>query len=318
VEPDILGAAYEARTLQLTPDAAGENVAVLVHRPAEAEAAAAILYVHGYGDYFFQDHVAEHFTAQGIDFYAVDLRGYGRSLLAHQLPNYVTDLGVHFEELDAAARVVSEEHPDLPLVVLAHSTGGLTAALWAHERREDGVVDALVLNSPWLDHAESWPKRTFETAVVDAVARLRPQFVVRGGLSAVYGHSSHRSSHGEWDYRLDWKPLANFPVRAGWLTAVRRGHARLHRGLDVSVPVLVLHSARSLLHGDEWTEDAMSADTVLDVAQIAHWAPKIGRNVTVVAVDGGLHDLFLSAGPVRRQALAAVDSWLSGAMEPAP
>ena len=47
-----------------------------------------------------------------------------------------------------------------------------------------------------------------------------------------------------------------------------------------------------------------------DVAQIARWSPKIGRQVTVVPIEDGLHDVFLSAEPVRQRALAAVDSWI--------
>jgi alpha-beta hydrolase superfamily lysophospholipase len=139
---------------------------------------------------------------------------------------------------------------------------------------------------------------------------MLPQFVVRSRGDSVYGPSLHRDHHGEWDYDLTWKPMAGFPVRAGWLRTVRRAHAKVHRGLDVRVPVLALHSARSRLHAREWSPEAMRADTVLDVKQTARWAPKIGREVTVVQIEDGLHDVFLSPEPVRQRALAAVDSWL--------
>jgi alpha-beta hydrolase superfamily lysophospholipase len=65
-----------------------------------------------------------------------------------------------------------------------------------------------------------------------------------------------------------------------------------------------------MLRAPEWSLEAMRADTVLDVAQITRWAPKVGRQVTVVQVEDGLHDVFLSPEPVRQRALAAVDSWL--------
>ena len=58
--------------------------------------------MHGFADYFFQTGYAEWWTERGYDFYALDLRKYGRSLRPHQTPNYVTDLREYFAELDAA------------------------------------------------------------------------------------------------------------------------------------------------------------------------------------------------------------------------
>ena len=46
------------------------------------------------------------------------------------------------------------------LIINAHSTGGLISALWAHKVRDQGLVDAMVLNSPWLDLQGSWLLRT--------------------------------------------------------------------------------------------------------------------------------------------------------------
>jgi alpha-beta hydrolase superfamily lysophospholipase len=303
---DALGTDYEIRTLPL----GGDVHATLVRRRAEPVTRGAVLYVHGFADYFFQRHVAEHFTARGFDFYAVDLRAYGRSLKAGQVANFVADLAEHFEEIDAAVRVIREEDGHRHLVLMGHSTGGLATALWAHERRADDVLDALVLNSPWLDLAEPWLTRTVGSALVRGVGRFAPRLVLRKGLGPVYGQSIHSDHHGEWDFDTTWKPIEAFPVLAGWLRAVRRGQATLHRGLDVRVPVLVLRSGRSLLRARKWTPEAMNADTVLDVAHMVRWAPKIGRQVSVVAVENGMHDLFLSAEPVRRRALAEIDEFL--------
>ena len=56
-------------------------VATLVRLRAAAPTRRAVLYLHGFVDYFFQTHLAEFFTERGYDFYALDLRKYGRSLL---------------------------------------------------------------------------------------------------------------------------------------------------------------------------------------------------------------------------------------------
>lgn len=305
VETDILGEPYRARTLRL----GGGEEATLVHRAAARADRGAVLYVHGFCDYFFQKHLAEHFVERGYDFYAVDLRGYGRSLRPGQLPNYVTDLAAHFEELDAAAKVIREEHGHDRLVVIGHSTGGLITSLWAHERPD--AVDALVLNSPWLDLAESWFHRTIATGLNHVLGRVLPKAVMRREASPTYAHSLHHQHRGEWDFNLEWKPPKAFPVRAGWLRTIRLGHHRVHRGLNVQVPVLVLHSTRSLLHRKQWEPEAMNADTVLDVDQIARWASKIGPRVSTAAIKDGLHDLALSAKPAREHFFAEVDAWLN-------
>lgn len=307
---DVLGPDYTCRTIPLRPDRFGPAVATLVHRRAKRNTRGAVLLVHGFADYFFHTEVAEHFTGHGYDCYAIDLRGYGRSLREHQLPNFVTDLSLHFEELDEAARLIRQEDGHDRLVVVAHSTGGLVTALWADARKTDGPLDALVLNSPWLDLAEPWATRVFGTLFIRAIGGMFPLLMIRNGLGTVYGQSIHRDHYGEWDYDLKWKPLDAFPVRAGWLRAIRKGHRQVHRGLDVRVPVLLLHSSRSLLRAPAWSEAVMKADTVLDVEHMRRWGPKIGRDVTLVEVTDGLHDLFLSAKPVRDRAVAEIDDWL--------
>lgn len=109
---------------------------------------------------------------------------------------------------------------------------------------------------------------------------------------------------------MAWKPIESFPVRAGWLRAIRRAHRRLHRGVDTGAPVLVLASRRTAFT-TVWTEDVSAADIVLDVEQIARWSHRLGHYVTVARVDGALHDVFLSAEPVRTQAYGLTERWLA-------
>lgn len=63
----------------------------------------------------------------------MDLRKYGRSLREHQTRGYVESLSTYDEDIHAALRVVRAAHGvGTDLVLMGHSTGGLTAALWAH------------------------------------------------------------------------------------------------------------------------------------------------------------------------------------------
>ena len=133
-----------------------------------------------------------------------------------------------------------------------HSAGGLIVTLWLDRLRSrgdaPGNIGGLVLNSPFFDlHGPAILRTPPTSAALIALARLRKLRVIRkptpvGG----YGTSLHRDYAGEFDYNLDWKPLGGFPVTFGWINAIRRGQTRLHRGLDVGVPNLILRSDHSV------------------------------------------------------------------------
>ena len=310
VVTDVLGEPYTCRTIALKDDDEGPVNATLVACRASQPTGAAVLYVHGFVDYFFQTHLADFFTARGIDFYALDLRKHGRSIQPHQTPNFCADLTEYYPELDEAVRIIREENGHERLLVNGHSTGGLVTALWAHDRRADRKVDAMFLNSPFLDLNAPAMVRSVLAPVAVRLGRTRPRADLRLGLNQVYGRSIHRDHDGEWEYDLGWKPLQAFPVRAGWLRAIRLGHARVHNGLDIEAPVLVACSTASYKRA-RWGEAARAADSVLDVDQIARWTPALGRHTTLIRVEGGLHDLTLSSKAVRDNLFEAVGRWMS-------
>ncbi|WP_083894623.1 alpha/beta hydrolase [Nocardia tenerifensis] len=315
---DVLGENYQQRTLSFgpDPDGEGEAVATLVrYRPGANLAAAegAVLYVHGFTDYFFQEHLAEHFAARGYHFYALDLRKCGRSLREGQTPHYVTDLALYDDELNEALRIVREE-TGAPVVLNAHSTGGLILPLWLDRlNRTEGTAAAgvagLVLNSPWFDLQGPSYYRTIGTPIIKGLGRFRKMFELPGGKISTYGDSLHSSVAGEWDYNLDWKPLHGFPVRFGWLRAIRNGHARLHEGLDIGVPSLILRS-RVTKFARRYGPAVDVADAVLDVKQIQRWSGCLGDRTNIVPIDGAKHDVFLSSAEPLAKAFAELDSWL--------
>lgn len=312
-QPDNLGEGYRQRVLDLgaDPDGEGPIAAVLVRREPVAEPHGAVLYVHGFSDYFFQTALADFFAGRGLAFYALDLRKCGRARRPGQTAHYVSDLALCDAELDAALAVVAAEHPRVPVVLAAHSTGGLIVPLWLDRRRARGLtapVAGLVLNSPWFDLQVTALYRGVLTQLLRVLARFQP-FGHLKQSPGVYGRTLHVSGTGEWDFDLGMKPLAGFPVTFGWLNAVRRGQARLHRGLDVGVPSLTLRSTRSHF-ARVYSPRSDRADIVLDVRQIARWAGSLGSETTVVPIQDARHDVFLSLPEPREHAYAALACWL--------
>lgn len=306
--PDILPG-YSATDLSLAvPPEAGEPVgslhATLVRRDGEHHDRA-VVYVHGWNDYFFHAHVADYFASRGYSFYAVDLRRCGRSARPGQMVGYVSDLGDYEVEFDLVAALILAEHDEL--LVMAHSTGGLSVALWAD--RNPGVLSGLILNSPWLDMQGSWVVRSLAAPLVSQLGARVPSAVLPLPEVNLYARSLHVTHGGEWDYDLRLKAESHIPIRAGWITAVLQGHARVAAGLHVDCPILVLASAFSDFRL-RWDPAMRRADTVLDVTQIATRAVRLGDVVTVVRLDGAVHDVTLSGPSVRDRLWAETDRWL--------
>jgi len=297
--PDVAPAAGEPADVEM--------VATLIRRAPAQRHRRAVLYVHGWNDYFFQTHLADHLTDLGFDFYAIDLRRYGRSLRRGHLHGFITDLDDYGAELTAAAEVIRENHDQL--VLMGHSTGGLIISLWAG--KNPGRVDGLILNAPWLDFQGLAMIRTLGSPVIDALGSSLPTSVLKLPESGLTARTLHISQGGEWDYDLDLKRTPSAPIRVGWLRAILLGHQRVAAGLHIDAPILVLASSTSEL-ARRWHDGLRTVDTVLDVEKITRRATQLGRCVTIVRIDEAVHDVILSAPSVRKVAMEEISRWIDG------
>jgi len=309
VRPDILGEPWVSRILPLTPSPAapGADYAVLVHQreAASGRSSRAVLAIPGFVDYFFHTHHAQAWLDAGIEFYALDQRGQGRASQGLPRMEDIRDLTVREEDIRSALAVV-REHGHTHVTLLGHSTGGLQTAIFAN--RPDHGVDAVVLNSPWLDINRPKPLTTLVTVLSRALSPIAPT-VALSQLGYDYPRSLHVRYGGEWDFDTDWKVLGPFPARAGFLHAVRVLQAEVARGLAIDVPVLVCTSDRAGDPNHPTPDELASADCVLDPADTHRLAPNLGRDIEVRVFPGGRHDLCLSVRPVRDQYTEAVVAW---------
>jgi alpha-beta hydrolase superfamily lysophospholipase len=318
-ELDVLPG-YWQQTFDLGPDPDGEGdlVATLVRRgEPDPSATHAVLLVHGFTDYFFNTEQADHFAARGFTVYALDQHKCGRSWREGQTPHFTTDLARYDTELERALDSMAEDAGS-DVLIYGHSTGGLIVSLWLDRVRRRGEIatrriTGLVLNSPWLDLQGPAILRTAPAgAAIGAISHIRKKRVLRPPTEGGYGATLHKEYGGEFDYNLAWKPIGGFPVTFGWLHAIRRAQTKLHRGLDVGVPNLILRSDRSVREviDPAKIDEIQRGDAVLDVKQIARWAGCIGNRSTIVPIVDAKHDVFLSMPDSRRSAYRALDQWL--------
>ncbi|WP_447913422.1 alpha/beta hydrolase [Microbacterium phyllosphaerae] len=324
---DVLGDGFERLTLELAPDDEGPVVATLV-RALPSEQAwwnrlrgsrrlledVDVLYVHGWSDYFFQKRLARFWTARGAHFFALDLRKYGRSLRDGQTPGYITDLATYDEDIAAALEAMGRGAEGTAsarrLVLMGHSTGGLTLSLWAS--RHPDTAAAVILNSPWLEFQVA-SARPLIAPVAELQARWAPREVAPQVDLGFYTRAQQEVADPDDPVEVDlrWRPAQTMAVHAGWFHAVLSGHAAVAAGLSIDAPVCVLLSAR-FAPPTRWSEDLTRADSVLVVDDIARAALKLGPSVTVERIDGALHDVFLSRHEAREEAYRRLDGWVRG------
>ncbi|WP_020207527.1 alpha/beta hydrolase [Gilvimarinus chinensis] len=313
-KPDAELEGYEVQPVSV--ESGGQRFQATLVRASDnpIQAKTAILYLHGFTDYFFQTHLARACVDEGCAFYALDLHGYGRSIRTGERANYCRRIEDYFAEIDETLRRIKATGVER-LVINAHSTGGLISSLYADRGAQRELLDGLMLNSPFFDFAFSGLHRVLLNGLV-MLGRVFPGWCYHHGMPSLYGQSIYMGYRGEWDYNLTLKPVVGFPIYLGWIRAVTLAQRQLRAGLNIECPVLVLHSARSLKLPRAWTDDLMSADVVLDVDHMRRYGPGLGSNVSLVEIEGGMHDLILSPQPVREQVINTMFHWLGQVSRP--
>lgn len=303
---DIL-VGYESRYVNQGEAFDGPCRSTIIRKRGPLGSRKAFLYVHGFNDYFFQSEMGERYVDSGYNFYAVDLRRYGRSRLPWQYPFNIRDQKEYFADIDSAlAQMRRDGNTDITLG--GHSTGGLTVIFYAAERGDEIGVDRVVTNSPFLAWNFSPFMRKVAIPVVGALGSIFKNSKIKQDHCDGYAYSLLKEYHGFWTYNTNWKMIYSPPVTMSWIRSISKAQKVVKKKREnIKVPLLVMHSSRKI-DGCNWTPEFMTGDCVLDPFAIQAIGVTLGadREKTVVcAIDSGLHDLILSEPTPRN---AAYDS----------
>jgi alpha-beta hydrolase superfamily lysophospholipase len=300
---------FDFETIPLKDDYEGKAIATLISAKANTGTRQAVLYIHGFIDYFFHPHVADFFDKQGFDFYALDLRKYGHSLLHHQHASFCKSLDEYFEEMDYSIKKIYDT-TQKSVILFGHSTGGLTVTVYANKGKYKQYVGGLILNSPFLEmNVSAFEFYGLKLMHVGLTKILPAYTVAQKEIFEGYGKSIHKDYNGEWDYNLNWKPIKGFPAYFKWLKTIMENQQYLKENSNLKIPVLLLHASKSFIPKKN-SKGVEVADVVLNVEHMKQIGPKLGNTVTLSEVKDGIHDIFLSKKEARDYAFEQMLNWL--------
>jgi alpha-beta hydrolase superfamily lysophospholipase len=219
---------------------------------------ALVLLVHGHAEHLGRyRHVIEALTNRGYVVAGQDHRGHGHSTgeraLSMRFDDYVDD----FRQM---ALAVQATHPNLPVVLIGHSMGGLIAARYALAHQAD--LRALVISGAAFVIDQATP--AWQKPIARLVARVYPKAPVPRGNA---GDTLSYDPSVKEAFRAD--PL-NWNGRVRIRTAVEMiaaGRDALRRAGELRIPLLAMHGADDRLTSPEGTvlfyEGASSTDKEL-------------------------------------------------------
>jgi alpha-beta hydrolase superfamily lysophospholipase len=135
-----------------------------------------LVLVHGLAEHSGRyDHVGAWFSARDCAVHAYDHRGHGRS---QGVRGHVGGFAELLDDLETFLGVVRREHPELPLVIVGHSMGGLVVGALLCERKPD-VLGAVASAAPLeLPSGVSGTR----LRVVRALRRFAPRLRLANGV----------------------------------------------------------------------------------------------------------------------------------------
>jgi alpha-beta hydrolase superfamily lysophospholipase len=203
-----------------------DGVTLLTRRWEVADPRATLLVVHGASEHLGRwGHVAEFFGERGFEVFAYDHRGHGGSgghrIHVERFEDYVGDLAQIVDHVEAAR----------PLVIYAHSMGGLVATAYAESTGEQ--PDCYVLSAPALMANAPAPLRV----AARILSRVTPSLRLKAPIK---GHQLSRDTRIGDAYMAD--PLVHLEGTARWgaefIGAMDRARADVGQ---IRVPALVIH-----------------------------------------------------------------------------
>lgn len=193
---------------------------------------AVLPWLHGFAEHRKRyQHFANWMAGEGIAVAAIDFRGHGASQgkrgFIKSFQDYLLDVRVFLNW-------IIKNYPDLPIVLGAHSNGGLIAARFLQDEGANFGLKGVVMTGPFFDVGAPVPKAT--AAIARFMSRIVPKLSVPTNIPPT------AVSHNAEIVRLyGTDPLVFKTATVRWFVeTVANQEIALNRASEIRLPLLVL------------------------------------------------------------------------------
>ncbi len=270
-----------------------DGVSIYWQRWLPTEPKAILLFIHGLGEHSGRyGHPVEHFTKLGYGCYGLDYRAHGKS---PGIRVHVKRFGEFLLDVGAVHQKVKENHPDLPVIPVGHSQGGLIVLMYALKFPDD--LPGVIASSPFLGiHPSVRPSAPLKIAA-KVLSKVYPSLTLPNNIDpADLSHDPAVAPAYSGD------PLTSDKVSARWFTSIIGAHEKaLADAPELSVPALVMQSG---------------GDRLVDANATRRWvgaAP--AKLVEYVEWDGYFHEMYNETEERRVPVFERMETWLESRLE---
>ncbi len=251
---------------------------------AAAEPRGRLLAVHGLGQHSGRlAGIAESAHRLDLDYYALDLRGHGRSPGRR---GHAASFDRLLSDLDRLRRRTGDGEPRQPTFLLGHSLGGLVVGRYVQEFGFPSLAGA-VLVAPFVDVARQPPAWKLRLGAV--ADRWIPALTLHNELPP---EMLYRTAGEVTEHEND--PLVHHRISARmWGEMLREGAILVDRARQSRVPVLIQAAGE---------DHAVSTAAALDLADAFE-----GESLAI-EYEGAYHDLYRD--PLAGEAATDLEEWV--------
>ena len=269
----------------------GDGVDLFWQSWQPAEAIGVIVLIHGLADHGGRYlGTGQYLASHGWVVYACDLRGHGLSSDGHQAGRvHVDTYSDYAQDVSATIALAKQGYPDLPLVILGHSMGGLVSLTYALNHPYE--LDALVLSSPALGAHPDTQLPSILDLLLRFLVHIRPRLLFSSDLDS---NAICRDPEVVQAYIND--PLVSDKVSARWYVEITRAIRDIQgRASELGIPTLLMQS------GD---------DHLIDPQAAQRWSRHAPPDLLKLVIwDGLYHEMFNE--PEKDKVHACVLEWLT-------
>ena len=258
----------------------------------------AILFVHGFNDYFFNYKLILEFLSFGYDVYAITLRRYGSTIKKDDDKLFYTnDLNEYIEDIDNCfPKILEGNYKNIFLV--GHSTGGLTSTLYCHNGKYKDKIKGLILNSPFFDLNDSALMEFILKYIIYYIGVIYPTFKLASSNDDYY-NTTNEETLKRFYFNPKYKLRGSSSIYAGWIKTIVYNQSLIqNKKINLKIPILVLYSDKTIP-----IDKMEKGDNILDVKEINKYSDFIGKNVTEYSIKNATHDVFVSEEEPREKAI---------------